>query len=149
MLTINKYKLVREKVASYNVNTIVQSPKDIYRFFTSGRNGINLQELIEEEMYIVSLNCKSKITSVHMVSHGSDTASIVEPKAIFQRALLDQASSIILIHNHPSGDPRPSKNDKMITKRLIECGELLNIQVMDHVIIGDDYFSFREAGLML
>ena len=77
-------------------------------------------------------------------------ASIVHPREVFKRALLQNANSIILLHNHPSGDPKPSKEDVDITNRLIESGDLLGIRVLDHIIIGDEnnYISLKQENLI-
>jgi DNA repair protein RadC len=83
------------------------------------------------------------------VSIGSLNQSIVHPREVFKTALLSNAAAILLLHNHPSGDPAPSQEDLAITRRLIECGDILGIRVLDHIIIGEDCFkSFSEDGLM-
>ena len=76
-------------------------------------------------------------------------ASIVHPREVFKAAILNNASRIICLHNHPSGDPEPSKEDIEITRRLVEAGEIIGIEVLDHVIIGEQrYLSMKERGLM-
>ncbi len=85
-----------------------------------------------------------------MLFRSSVNSSIVHPREIFKTAILSNAASIIISHNHPSGDPTPSKEDISITTRLKECGKILGIEVLDHVIIGeyDKYLSFKEKGLL-
>jgi len=132
-----EYTVTEDKIT--NPNAVVQIAKDIYE----------MDQLTEEVFVIITLNTKSKIISVHEVSKGSLNASIVHPREVFKRALLDNAASIICIHNHPSGDTKPSKNDKDITDRLISAGEILGVEVVDHIIIGDNqHFSFRENDLI-
>lgn len=108
-----------------------------------------LDERAEEYFYILCLNTKNQITSISEVSHGTINASLVRPAEVFKRALMANANSLILVHNHPSGMTSPSKEDRDITKRLQEGGELLALRVLDHVIIGhNDYFSFKEHGMI-
>ena len=84
-----------------------------------------------------------------MLFKGTINESLVHPREVFKEAYLLSASSIICIHNHPSGNTNPSKNDEMLTKQLKKCGELLGIKVLDHIIISNNsYFSFLEKGLI-
>lgn len=92
---------------------------------------------------------KNKMLEFNVVSTGSLTASIVHPREVFKPAILTSAAGIILTHNHPSGDPAPSPEDVEITKRLKEVGGIMGIQVLDHVIVGDNrYFSFSDKGMI-
>jgi len=103
----------------------------------------------EEILALLVLNTKNVVIACHEVSRGSINSSIVHPREVFKRALLSNGASIILAHNHPSGDPTPSKEDISITIRLKECGKILGIEVIDHVICGDGCFvSFKERGLL-
>jgi DNA repair protein RadC len=102
-----------------------------------------------EVFAILCLNTKNKIVGVHTISIGSLNASIVHPREVFKAALLNNAASIILAHNHPSGHPEPSQEDIETTKRLVKAGEIIGIKVLDHIIIGDRrYISLGERGLM-
>jgi DNA repair protein RadC len=84
-----------------------------------------------------------------VLNHGRVNASIVHPRDVFKRALLSNSTSILLIHNHPTGNTKPSKNDKKRTQRLVDGGEILGINVLDHLIIGDyNYYSFKENNLL-
>lgn len=84
-----------------------------------------------------------------MLFKGTINESLVHPREVFKEAYLLSASSIICVHNHPSGNITPSKNDEILTKQLIKCGELLGIKILDHIIIGNStYFSFLEKGLI-
>jgi len=97
----------------------------------------------QEEFHIVTLNTKNSVIGTHLITRGTLDASLVHPREVFKAALKDSASSIILLHNHPSGDPTPSKEDLMVTKRLEECGQTLGIDVLDHIVLG----SFRSVSI--
>lgn len=108
-----------------------------------------------EVFLLLLLNTKNALIRKAAVSLGSLNASIVEPREVFMEAIKASAASMILAHNHPSGDPTPSSEDIAITKRLVKAGELLNIAVLDHIILGQrtrerhqDYVSLKELGLM-
>ena len=104
-------------------------------------------DLDREHFYVVNLDATCRPLNYHVASIGSINVSIVEPAAIFKTALLSNASSIIILHNHPSGNPLPSESDRKATERLIGCEKLLGVSVLDHVIIGSStgfYYSFRE-----
>jgi len=110
------------------------------------------QDKIEhvEMFYLLLLNRDNKVLGVKKVSEGGTASTIVDPKIIFQTALKANASAIILSHNHPSGNPRPSDADKAITKQLSEGGRILNISVLDHLIVlpENKYYSFSDNQLM-
>lgn len=98
---------------------------------------------------IVVLDARNQVIGVNTVSIGSVSASIVHPRETFRPAILMGASSLILAHCHPSGNPEPSKDDIELTRRLIKAGEILGIEVLDHIVIADSSFlSFKERGLM-
>ena len=91
---------------------------------------------IFEEFHIVCLDTKNKIIATHQISVGTLDASLVHPREVFRPAIKDSASSILLVHNHPSGDPTPSQEDLSVTDRLEESGVTLGIQVLDHIVLG-------------
>lgn len=108
-----------------------------------------MRYLNKEHFRIAILDTKNQILSIENISIGTLNASIVHPRDVFYAAIRRNANSIILIHNHPSGDPEPSKEDISITNRLIQVGDLLGIKVLDHIIIGDNrYISFKEKNLI-
>ena len=149
-LSILNLKVVKEKEVNYNSNWAdkkINSPEKVAEVAI---NVLGLHEQAEESFYIFTLDTKNKINGIFEVSRGSLSSSIVHPREVFKRALLQNASGIILLHNHPSGDPAPSREDIDITNRLIEAGDLLGIRVLDHLIIGDEnnYISFKEKTLM-
>lgn len=104
----------------------------------------------KESFICCHLDNKNRLLCVETVSTGSLTASIVHPREVFKSVLLSSAAGCLFVHNHPSGDPEPSREDLDITRRLKECGELLGIRVMDHIIIGHDgrYISLADRGIL-
>ena len=146
MLTEDQ-KAVLEKEFSINYPEIdrkMNSPEKIARL---GRDVLRLHEQTEEYLYMFCMNVKLELISVFELSHGNVNSSIVSVREMFQKALLANAVSIILMHNHPSGDPSPSREDVNTTKRAVQAGELLGVQVLDHIIIGRPGFSsLKEKG---
>lgn len=101
-----------------------------------------------EVMKLLFLNTKSRFLGENDISVGTVNTALVSPREIFLEALKKNAVSVILLHNHPSGDPTPSRDDILVTKRVLEAGEIIGIELLDHIIIGDNCFiSLREKGL--
>lgn len=120
----------------------IRSPADVQRHFR-GR----LRDHDRESFHVLLLDGRHRLISIAEVSVGTLTASLVHPREVFRDAIRNAAAALVLVHNHPSGDPSPSAEDRSVTKRLRSAGLLLGIHVLDHVIIADSgYFSFREAG---
>lgn len=120
------------------------SPEQIFRHFR-----YRLAGLRKERFYTILLDTKNRIIREEMISEGSLSQSIVHPREVFLPAVRESASAVLLVHNHPSGDPNPSREDREITTRLREGGELLGIRVLDHVIIGTaGYYSFSAQGIL-
>jgi DNA repair protein RadC len=94
------------------------------------------------------MNTKNKVIGVFEISHGNVNSSVLGTREVFQKALLANAVSIILMHNHPSGDPTPSRQDIEVTKKVAEAGNLIGIELLDHIIIGDSYTSLKEKGYL-
>lgn len=102
-----------------------------------------------EVVLVVVLNTKNQINAIHRVFTGSLNTSVAHPREIFRTAIINNGARIMLFHNHPSGDTDPSEADFAFTRRVVDCGEMLGIEVMDHIIIaGNEYLSLREEGLM-
>jgi DNA repair protein RadC len=102
-----------------------------------------------EHFVVLLLNARHELMSLHVISIGSLNASIVHPREVFKPAIIHSAASLILCHNHPSGDPEPSEEDLSITKRLVEVGELVGIAILDHVILASrGIVSFRSRQLL-
>ncbi|HEY9004167.1 MAG TPA: DNA repair protein RadC [Mucilaginibacter sp.] len=125
------------------VESIVSS-KDAYNLMRR-----HLVDLNHEEFWIILLGRSSKVLGKELISKGGLSGTVADPKVIFHIALQHQASGIILIHNHPSGNLKPSQLDISLTKRLSEAGRMLDIQILDHLIIGDTgYYSFGDESLL-
>lgn len=121
----------------------VHAPKDVANCYMS-----EMRFLDKENFKVLYLNTKNEIIKDENVSVGSLNASIVHPREVFKPAIIYSSNAVILMHNHPSGNPSPSQEDIQITKRLSEAGELIGIKVLDHIVIGDgNYYSLKENGL--
>lgn len=144
--TFYKLEMVREKSARYDVSKKFTTPEEVEQFC---RTVLELDKKAEEYFYIVTVDTKYKVSGIFEISHGSLNATIVHPREIFKRVLLANASKFFMVHNHPSGDVNPSKEDRNITKRLKDCGDMLGVEILDHIIIGyDRMFSFKEECLL-
>ena len=106
--------------------------------------------LDREAFFVVLLDGKNRVSGINLVSLGSLTAALVHPREVFKAAIAGSAAALVLVHNHPSGDPSPSAEDRAITERLSQVGELVGIRVLDHIVLGDDgaYTSFADDGLL-
>jgi DNA repair protein RadC len=134
----------RIQVASLGEEIVIDSPDAAASFFRP-----KLRDLTKEEFYVAFLNNSKVLTGFKKVSSGGSTATVVDPAEIMRQAILNQANSIILAHNHPSGYLKESKADINLTQRIKNSGDLLNIPVNDHIIIaGDGYISFKAKNLL-
>ena len=132
---------VKEEIGNYlRPNTRYTSSSQVFDTFSF------LQDETKEYFLALHLDGKNRVICVDMVSSGSLNQSIVHPRETFKTALLSSAAAIILMHNHPTGDPTPSAEDLEVTRRLKEAGDLLGIRILDHIIIGSTYYSFTEMG---
>ncbi len=120
----------------------IKGPEDCANFM------MDEMRFLEQEHFIcLYLNTKNQIIARETIFKGSLNASIVHPREVFKEALRRSSSSIICLHNHPSGDPTPSREDIEVTKRLVECGKIIGIEILDHIIIGEHkYVSLKEKG---
>ena len=124
------------------IGRALTSPKDAASVLTT-----LLQDEPTEVFAILCLSTKHRVIAYHEVSRGTLDAALVHPREVFKAAVLANAAALILCHCHPSGDPTPSVEDLVLTRRLVEAGELLGIQILDHIVVGDGrYISFKEAG---
>lgn len=122
----------------------IRSPEDVSKLMME-----EMRHLTQEHFVCLFLNTKNQVIAQHTIFIGSLNSSIVHPREVFKEAIRRSSASIICLHNHPSGDPTPSKEDIEVTKRLISAGQIVGIDVLDHVIIGDGRFcSLREKGLI-
>ena len=137
-------RLVREP-SLYSAEPI-RSPEDVLRVIAG-----ELATYDREVFAILNLKANGQIINLNICSVGTLNASLVSPREVYKSAILSNACSVIFCHNHPSGNLEPSQEDKDITRRLIRCGELLDIPVMDHIIVAGEsgeMYSFRQEGLM-
>lgn len=140
-ISILKLEVIKERGTRYDNKKIISS-KSAYEMLI---DIVRMDKQSEEVMQIIALDTKNNVIGLMEVSRGSINSSIVHPREIFKRALMLNASSIIISHNHPSGDATPSREDIEVTKRIKQCGDLLGIDVLDHIIIGEEhYYSFKE-----
>jgi DNA repair protein RadC len=124
--------------------TAMRGPVDIFRHFQP-----NLRDLRQERFAVVLLDARHRVMRTEVVSQGTLTASLVHPREVFRPALRDAAAALVLVHNHPSGDPTPSREDREVTIRLSRAGEILGVRVLDHVILAErGYCSLREEGVL-
>lgn len=134
----------RRKGAEIIKKPKVTSSKDAYNYIIG-----DLQDLPHEEFWVLLLNRSNTIISKQQISSGGVSGTVADPKMIFKIALENLASSIILIHNHPSGNLKPSDADLRLTKKMSDSGILLDIPVLDHLILTDSsYFSFADEGIL-
>ena len=121
-----------------------RSSRDIFRHF-----GPRMRDLKVEQFRVLMLDAKHRVIADKLISQGTLTSSPVHPREVFGAAIRMAAAAVVLIHNHPSGDPTPSCDDLEVTRRLREVGDLVGIQVLDHVILGDGSFtSLADRGLL-
>ena len=123
---------------------VLASPRAVWRHLA-----LELRDRERERFLALCLNTRNELVREVVVSMGSLNASIVHPREVYKPALTCSAAAIVIVHNHPSGDPTPSREDREVTRTLSEAGHVLDIPLHDHVIIGSDsYYSFRDAGLL-
>lgn len=140
---IMRCKIVREDVIEYAGR--IDRTEDAVEFFKA----VGYEEYAEEVAGVLCMDGKGNRVGYHEVSRGDITNTIIHPREVFKRALLNNAYGIIVCHNHPSGDPTPSQEDDAITTRLNDAGRLIGIKLFDHIIIGDsEYYSYREEGML-
>lgn len=144
-----KVELTKERSKNCpQIDKVMNRPEVVIQV---ARDFLRMHEDTEEHAYMLCLNNKLVLTSVFEVSHGNVNSAIMGAREIFQKALLANAVCIIVLHNHPSGDCTPSIEDIKVTERLVKAGEIVGIDVLDHVIIGGgntSYYSLKANGRM-
>lgn len=134
----------RQELDIAKKNFIINNPKSVYELVK--RKIFNKSK---EHLLLIILDTRNKVISISNVSTGILNSNLVHPREVYKEAIHHNAASIIIAHNHPSGNPEPSEEDKDITNRLVEAGKIVGINVLDHIIIGkDSYFSFKEKGYL-
>lgn len=143
---IQKIECLRELIwrlyqAKIEKITTIRCPKDIFEYM------VDMQHLKQEQFRIIILNTKNRVIRQKIISQGIINMSLVSPRKIFNAAIKKMAVSIVLVHNHPSGDPSPSVEDKQLTEVIVKAGDIIGISVVDHIVIGRNrYCSFKEKG---
>lgn len=136
-------KLARMMPVPSNQPYTIRSPKDAYDYLQ------DMQYLTQEHFVVVGLNTKNQVVFKETIFVGSLNSSIVHPREVFKPLIRKSCASAIVSHNHPSGNPEPSREDLQVTERLVKAGEIIGIDILDHVICGlNSYVSLKERGLM-
>lgn len=146
-INLQRLVMVKEKATRYELSVSLNRPSEVAEML---QTVTQMQDAPEEQFWMVCLDTKNKIAGLHLVAQGNLNSAIVHPREVFKRALLNNASSIILAHNHPSGNPEPSQQDVDLTNRLAQVGDLVGITVLDHIVLGDAgcYLSLKERNMM-
>lgn len=144
-LPVYRVALVRESDQPMSERVVIRQPQDAARLFYD-----MLHDKDREHFVILMLDTKNRVIGVNTVSIGILDSALVSPREVFKAAMLCNAASIIVCHNHPSGDPTPSQEDKRVTERLSEAGKILAIELLDHLVIGEagTFRSIREMGII-
>ncbi|HBE45050.1 MAG TPA: hypothetical protein DDW17_06280 [Deltaproteobacteria bacterium] len=134
----------RQDLEVDKTNFDISSPQKVAKLIST-----TIKDKAKEHFKLILLNSRNRVIAVNHISTGTLTASLVHPREVFKEAIRHSVASVIIAHNHPSGDPEPSEEDVRMTKKLVEAGKLLGIEVLDHVIIGRNRpFSFKEKGMI-
>lgn len=151
---IGKAKAIQLKAIAELVARIIQGEQKSKIFVRSPRDIMDLvsdmQLLRVEQFRVLYFNTKNRLMHVETITQGTVDATVITPREIFSPAIRLLSSSVVLVHNHPSGDPTPSYEDREVTQRIVDAGAALGIQVLDHVIIGaGTYYSFKEQEVVI
>lgn len=134
----------RMSAESFEQGSPLRSPRDVWAAYAP-----ILEDLPVEEFHVAVLDAQHRLDRDILVTRGILNSSLVHPREVFREAIAERACAIVLVHNHPSGDPAPSADDREITRQLVAAGKLLDIPVADHLIIGKGrYLSFSESGML-
>lgn len=143
MFKVPKVTMVRESVLELESRDC-SGPRQVWEVAK-----LLITEKDKESFWVFMVTARNRLAGVHMVSFGTLTASLVHPREFFRPALVSAAAGVIAVHNHPSGDCRPSAEDRTATQRLVRAGRILGVPLLDHVIVADEsHYSFRENGAM-
>ena len=134
----------RRRFAEVARQTIVKNSKDAFEYFY-----MHISDIEHEQLWVMLLNPANKVIKMAKVSDGGVNGTTADPKRIFKMALENNATALMLCHNHPSGNVLPSDSDKALTRNIVNGGKILEIKILDHIIVGiDKYFSFADSGLL-
>jgi DNA repair protein RadC len=129
----------------------ITNPQNVYEILLKILNSENEVDQMKEHFWVLGLNARNVIQYIELVSLGTLTLAFVHPREVFRFAIMKAISSLMIAHNHPSGDPEPSQEDLKLTRRLVDAGKIIGIELLDHIIIGNggDFSSFKEKMLIL
>jgi DNA repair protein RadC len=151
LIPVKSYRVPRQRLSLVRDGSL----RSTWKLFSNSRQAFTFaksqlyEDASREIFYVLMIDCKNQLIGVHLVSQGSLSTSIVHPMEVFKPIILANSAAAILLHNHPSGCPDPSREDRECTNRLCEAGKILGIRILDHVIVGfEEYFSFADAGLL-
>jgi DNA repair protein RadC len=143
-ISVYRVSLIKEHAIPYAKAGRVLTPHDVYELITEYLQGSDREHFI-----VVFLDSASKVVGMNTVSIGTLTESLVHPREVFKGAILANAASVIVVHNHPTGEAHASEADMSVTTKLKESGRILGIPIEDHVVLGEKtFFSFRQEGLL-
>ena len=143
-ISVFRVSLIKEQAIPYAKSSLILTPQDVYELVTEYLQGTDREHFIA-----VFLDSRSAVIGINTVSIGTLTESLVHSREVFKGAILANAASVIVAHNHPTGDHHPSEADMSVTTKLKEAGRILGIPIEDHVIVAEaGYFSFRQQGLL-
>ena len=143
-ISVFRLSLIKDRVIPYTTASLILTPLQVYELIKEYLQGTDREQFIA-----LFLDSRSEVIGINTVSVGTLTESLVHPREVFKGAILANAASIIIAHNHPSGEALASEADISVTQKLKEAGRILGIPVEDHVIVGEDRpFSFRQHGLL-
>lgn len=127
----------------------ILKPQDIYQILSDCLRSEDKVDRDKEHFWVFHLDCRNKIKLLELVSLGTLNSSLVHPREVFTRAVGERSAQIIIAHNHPSGESNPSDDDINLTKRLVKAGEILGIELLDHIVVSSNSFtSFKEKSLI-
>lgn len=145
-ISFHRVVLVKEKGVRYDISRKIMTPRDSY---DTVKAVYDIGNYTQEIFIALFLSTKSDLLGIQEIGRGTINSCLVDSRILFQAALLHNATSIIVIHNHPSGNTLPSNEDIELTKKLIECGKIMDMQILDHIIVGSDsYTSLKERGIV-
>jgi DNA repair protein RadC len=136
--------LVKEAEATFTSYPRYQNSRELFENFRE-----EFSALDREFFFMITLDSKNRTIGYHAISMGSLSSSVVHPREVFKPAILENSAAVVFLHNHPSGDAAPSREDRECTNRLASAAKILGIRVLDHIVFGDtDYFSFADSGIL-
>lgn len=144
-IDICSVKLIRKPSAAYGLDDrVIRKSEDAYGII---ERLFELSSKTQTHFGMMSLNARNQCVGLHAVHTGSVAPTLIHPREVFQQAILNNATGVIVFHNHPSGNPEPSHADRLTTKRLYDAGLILGIELLDHIIVGaSDYVSLKDRG---